>query len=84
MRVAVVALVAVIGFMASPVSVRAAPAVPHDGLMTGPAGPMLEIRDGCGLGWHRVGWRDRWGYWRSRCVPNRGPRWSPYWGPRPH
>ena len=32
--------------------------------------PIVQVRDGCGPGWHRVGWQDRWGRWRSRCVPN--------------
>ena len=26
--------------------------------------PSIEVRQGCGWGWHRGGWRDRWGYWR--------------------
>src|SRR6266436_1239718 len=26
--------------------------------------PSIElVRQGCGWGWHRGGWRDRWGYW---------------------
>ena len=78
MRAAAVALVAAIGLMAIPASVRAAPAAPHDALMTGPAPQIVEIRGGCGPGWHPVGWRDRWGNWRSRCVPNRGPYYRSY------
>ena len=69
MRAAIVALVAVCGLMALPAQVRAAPTAPQ-GIAT--ADPAIElVRDGCGPGWHRQGWRDRWGNWRSRCVPNR-------------
>jgi hypothetical protein len=69
MRAAIVALVAVFGLMALPASGWTAPAAPHD---IGVAAPAISlVRDGCGAGWHRQGWRDRWGNWRSRCVPNR-------------
>jgi len=36
------------------------------------AAPAVElVAQGCGWGWHRHHWRDRWGYWRwGRCVPN--------------
>jgi hypothetical protein len=33
--------------------------------------PLELVRDGCGHGWHRHHWLDRWGYWHwGRCVPN--------------
>jgi hypothetical protein len=25
--------------------------------------PFELVRQGCGYGWHRGRWRDRWGYW---------------------
>jgi hypothetical protein len=69
MRAAIVTLVAVFGLVAFPESGWTAPAAPHD---IGVAAPAISlVRDGCGAGWHRQGWRDRWGNWRSRCVPNR-------------
>jgi hypothetical protein len=36
------------------------------------AAPPIELaRQGCGWGWHRTRWMDRWGYWHwGRCVPN--------------
>jgi hypothetical protein len=35
------------------------------------AAPSIElVRQGCGPGWHRTGWRDRYGYWHwGRSVP---------------
>lgn len=28
------------------------------------------VRQGCGPGWHRARWRDRYGYWHlGRCIP---------------
>jgi hypothetical protein len=69
MRAAIVALVAVFGLMALAAPVRAAPAVQRS--TTDTASAIVLVRDGCGAGWHRQGWRDRWGNWHSRCVPNR-------------
>jgi hypothetical protein len=69
MRATIVALVAVFGLIALPAQVSAAPAAPHDIALSTPA--IELVRDGCGAGWHRQGWRDRWGYWHARCVPNR-------------
>jgi len=36
------------------------------------ASPAIElVRQGCGWGWHRGRWRDRWGYWHwGRCYRN--------------
>jgi len=69
MRAAIVAFVAVVGLMALPASGWAAPAAPHD---IGAAAPAISlVRGGCGAGWHPQSWRDRWGNWHRRCVPNR-------------
>ena len=35
------------------------------------APPVELVAQGCGWGWHRHHWRDRWSYWHwGRCVPN--------------
>jgi hypothetical protein len=68
MRTTVIAMVAVFGLMALPATGWTAPAAPQD---IGAAPAISLVRDGCGPGWHRQGWRDRWGNWRNRCVPNR-------------
>jgi hypothetical protein len=49
-------------------------ALPNDPPSLAPAGAMPTVElvaQGCGWGWHRGHWRDRWGHrhW-SRCVPN--------------
>jgi hypothetical protein len=32
--------------------------------------PSIELaRQGCGWGWHRGHWRDRWGYWHCTVRP---------------
>jgi hypothetical protein len=69
MRAAVIALTAVFGLMALPAPVRAAPAPLHDLAVGAPT--IALVRDGCGAGWHLEAWRDRWGNWHRRCVPNR-------------
>ena len=44
-------------------------AMPHQ---TRPAAaPLHLVAGGCGIGFHRQRWRDRYGYWHVRCVPNR-------------
>lgn len=35
------------------------------------AAPLVLVRGGCGIGFHRQGWRDRYGRWHVRCAPNR-------------
>jgi hypothetical protein len=72
MRVAVSALVAGFVLMTVPAAVQAAPVIGGD-LSVASAAPIIEVRGGCGPGFHPAGWRDRWGRWRERCVPNR--RW---------
>jgi hypothetical protein len=69
MRAAVIALAAVFGLMALPAPVRAAPAALHDFDLGAPS--IALVREGCGAGWHREAWQDRWGNWHRRCVPNR-------------
>ena len=69
MRAMVVAAVAVFGLMAVPATGQAMPAAPHQ--LTVAASSIELVRDGCGPGWHARAWRDRWGYWHRRCVPNR-------------
>ena len=36
------------------------------------AAPPIElVAEGCGWGWHRRHWLDRWGHWHwGHCVPN--------------
>jgi hypothetical protein len=50
---------------AAPIPTKAIPVEPS-------AAPPVELAaQGCGWGWHRGHWRDRWGYWHfGRCVPN--------------
>ena len=69
MRVAVIAAVAAFGLMALPATVQAAPAAPHGVALSTP--PIELVAGGCGAGWHPAKWRDRWGVWHRRCVPNR-------------
>ena len=63
---------------AAPLSPAKSPAVE---LSTAP--PIELVRDDCGHGWHRTGWRDYWGYWHwGDCVPNGNPHagWDARWG----
>jgi hypothetical protein len=44
----------------------------------GSAPPLTLASGGCGWGWHRHHWQDRWGNWHwGRCVPDEG---RPYGG----
>jgi hypothetical protein len=55
------------------VSAQAAPLPPAKATLVelGTAPPIELVRQGCGLGWHREHWRDRWGYWHwGSCYPN--------------
>jgi hypothetical protein len=55
------------------VSAHATP-LPSAKATTGELSSALSIelvRQGCGWGWHRAHWRDRWDYWHwGRCVRN--------------
>jgi hypothetical protein len=72
MRVVVLAFLGLVAL--GPMSVQAAPiAVPAKPITVELGGaPSIElVRQGCGWGWHRGGWRDRWGYWHGgRCYRN--------------
>ena len=64
-------------------SVQAAPLPPvkASAIELGSAPPIEQVRDDCGHGWHRTGWRDQWGRWHwGDCVPNGNP--NPGWGAR--
>jgi hypothetical protein len=57
-------------------SVQAAPLPPvkADAIELSSAPPIEQVRDDCGHGWHRTGWRDQWGRWQwGKCVPNVDP-----------
>ena len=71
MRAALIAVVALSGLTAVAAPVGAAPAAPDRAAITAAAPDILFVRGGCGPGWHPQAWRDRWGKWRRRCVPNR-------------
>jgi hypothetical protein len=61
-----------LGLAALAAAAQAAPiAIPAKPSHIETAPPIELVRQGCGWGWHRVGWGDRWGYWHwGRCVPN--------------
>ena len=80
MRITTLALIGSLGFAAIPFAAGAAPlaAAPK---MVSPSN-ITNVAGGCGPGYHPESWRDRYGYWHRRCVPNyRGP--GPGYGPRP-
>jgi hypothetical protein len=71
-------------------SAQAAPHAPYPASIELGAAPPIElVGGGCGWGWHRHHWQDRWGNWHwGRCVPDEGPYsgWDvgwhyppPYW-----
>lgn len=65
MRIAKLALAGALGVAALSTGAQATPAAaPHDG---GPS--IVQVRGGCGPGYRPHGWRDRYGYWHTRCVP---------------
>ena len=70
MRAAVATFVGLAALVA--VSVHAAPiSIKPTEVSLGPAPRIELVAQGCGWGWHRAHWRDRWGYWHwRRCVPN--------------
>jgi len=86
MRRKALALAAALGLLGLPGLANAVPTAPSPaatGVATQPG--LLQVRNGCGPGWHLVPRRDRWGHWHPRCVPFHGPGpWAgPYWGPGP-
>ena len=72
MRVVVLAFVGMAALVATSALAApiAAPAKPIAVELSG--APSIElVRQGCGWGWHRGGWRSRWGRWHwGHCVPN--------------
>jgi len=72
MRTTLETLVSVIALTAFAVSLQAAPLPANKGTAAELGGtPIIELlRQGCGWGWYRARWVDRWGYvhW-GRCVP---------------
>ena len=61
------AALAAVSARAAPITMPAKPL--H--IEAGTTPPIELVRQGCGWGWHRAHWRDRWGYWHwGHCVPN--------------
>jgi len=83
MRIATTAaLIAFFGLTAIPLSAQAAPTAPAAPVeFTGAASELTLVRYGCGPGWHRQRWRDRYGRWHVQCVRN---GYRPYYGYHPH
>ena len=71
---------AFVGGLALATSVQAIPLAPMPTRIGLGAAPFIElVRDGCGRGWQRDGWRDQWGNWQwGDCVPNEGGYGSSY------
>jgi len=63
-------ILALAGGLALAASVQAAPLAPQlKAIELGAALPMELVGGGCGWGWHRNYWKDRWGNLRrGRCV----------------
>jgi hypothetical protein len=100
MRMRALVLAAAVGLLGIPGLATAAPAAPSPAqtgiAQTGiaPQPEFLLVRDGCGPGWYRASWQDRWGRWRQSCRQieawrERGPvngggwgrpQWRPGWG----
>jgi len=70
MRAVIVAFVG--GVALAGMSAQAAPLPAKPTAIELGASPSVElVVGGCGWGWHRHRWRDRWGYWHpGHCVPN--------------
>jgi hypothetical protein len=80
MRLATVTLISTLGLAAFAGTAKATSLVP--GLAASPAPDIVQVRDGCGRGFHPVpGYWDRWRHhWvPPHCVPN----WERYGG-RPY
>ncbi len=70
MRAVIFAIVC--GLALATTSLQAAPVPTKATLAERDASPSFElVAQGCGWGWHRRRWRDRWGYWHwGRRVPH--------------
>jgi hypothetical protein len=67
------AIVFVSGVALAAMSAQAAPVAPNPpSRASSDAVPPIEmVAEGCGPGWHRHHWIDRWGHWHwGHCVPN--------------
>lgn len=71
MRIAGLALLGALGLALLPVTAGAVPGG-SDRVVAAPASSLVEVRNGCGRGWHWApGHRGRYGRWhRGQCVPN--------------
>jgi hypothetical protein len=86
MRLTILTLNGALGIAATALSAHAAPVAPT--LAARPAPGIVQVRGGCGPGFHPVpGHCLRWrGAWIApHCSPNHGPygpyaAWHPYWG----
>ena len=74
-------ILAIVLGLALVISAQAAPFVPKPAsIELGTTPPIELVRDGCGRGWQRDGWRDQWGNWQwGDCVPY-GGRFYGGWG----
>jgi hypothetical protein len=70
MRLILAALVAALPLVGGPASAAPQFAMPQRSEL-GTAAPLRLAAGGCGIGFHRQRWRDRYGRWHLRCVPNR-------------
>ena len=70
----VLILASAVGLVLAP-SVQAAPVWRNTAGIELGAAPSVElVAGGCGWGWHRHHWQDRWGNWRwGHCVLDNGP-----------
>ena len=69
MRRKALVFTAALGLLGLPGLANAVPGAPSPaatGVATSPG--LLQVRDGCGPGWHAVPRRDRWGHWYPRCC----------------
>jgi hypothetical protein len=88
MRITTLALIGGLGFAALPLAAGAAPLAAEPPMPI--SSNIINVAGGCGPGYHPESWRDRYGYWHRRCVPNyrggygppphRGPWPEPRWG----
>jgi hypothetical protein len=68
---AAAAVMGFLGLTAVPLSGQAAPTAPAAPTEIAAAAPEFTLAaGGCGRGWHRQRWRDRYGRWHVRCVRN--------------